>query len=71
MLFRSSVVDPARRWAPLDRPIGCPTLVLWGGDDPYAPPEFGARVAERTGAELVGVRLIETRRNWFDCGAEA
>ncbi|MFM7271636.1 MAG: alpha/beta fold hydrolase [Actinomycetes bacterium] len=51
-LYRS-VVDPARRWAPLDRPIGCPTLVLWGGDDPYAPPEYGARVAERTGAELL------------------
>jgi pimeloyl-ACP methyl ester carboxylesterase len=51
-LYRS-VVDPARRWPPLDRPIGCPTLVIWGGDDPYAPPEFGARVAERTGADLL------------------
>ena len=51
-LYRS-VVDPARHWAPLDRPIGCPTLVIWGGDDPYAPPEFGARVADRTGADLL------------------
>lgn len=34
--------------------------------DSLAPP-----LAARTGAELVGVRLIETRRNWFDYGAES
>lgn len=32
---------------------------------------LAAPLAECTGAELLGVRLIETRRNWFDCGAEA
>lgn len=60
-LYRS-VVDPARRWEPLTAPIGCPTLVLWGGDDPYAPPEFGARVAARTGADLL---VLEGCAHWW------
>lgn len=60
-LYRS-VIDPARRWAPLAAPVGCPTLVLWGGADPYAPPEFGARVADRTDAELV---VFEGCPHWW------
>lgn len=51
-LYRSAV-DPASVWPQLEGPVGCPTLVLWGGDDTYAPPEFGARVAARTGADLI------------------
>ena len=34
----------------------CPALVLWGLDDPYLPPRFGAAYAERLpNAELVGL----------------
>jgi pimeloyl-ACP methyl ester carboxylesterase len=29
-----------------------PGLVLWGADDPYVTPNFGERLAERTGARL-------------------
>ena len=32
--------------------ISRPGLVLWGADDPYATPEFGERLAQRTGAAL-------------------
>ena len=28
-------------------------MLFRSGDDPYAPPEFGARVADRTGADLL------------------
>jgi hypothetical protein len=51
-LYRSAI-DPGSVWHQLDAPVGCPTLVLWGGADTYAPPEFGARVADRIGADLV------------------
>jgi pimeloyl-ACP methyl ester carboxylesterase len=51
-LYRSAVA-PGAEWPQLDGPVGCPTLVLWGGADTYAPPEFGRRVAARTGADLV------------------
>lgn len=50
-LYRSAI-DPGSVWPQLDAPVGCPTLVLWGGADTYAPPEFGERVAARTGADL-------------------
>ena len=30
-----------------------PGVVLWGADDPYVTPEFGERLAQRTGARLV------------------
>jgi pimeloyl-ACP methyl ester carboxylesterase len=33
--------------------ISRPGLVLWGADDPYVTPEFGERLAQRTGARLV------------------
>jgi pimeloyl-ACP methyl ester carboxylesterase len=32
--------------------ISRPGLVLWGADDPYVTPEFGVRLAKRTGAKL-------------------
>jgi pimeloyl-ACP methyl ester carboxylesterase len=51
-LYRSAI-DPGSVWPQLDGSVGVPTLVLWGGADTYAPPEFGVRVAERTGADLV------------------
>jgi pimeloyl-ACP methyl ester carboxylesterase len=60
-LYRSAI-DPGSVWPQLDGPVGCPTLVLWGGADTYAPPEFGARVAERTGAELL---VFEGCPHWW------
>lgn len=33
--------------------IDRPGLVLWGADDPYVTPEFGERLAQRTGARLL------------------
>ena len=33
--------------------IDRPGLVLWGADDPYVTPEFGERLARRTGARLL------------------
>ena len=30
-----------------------PGVVFWGADDPYVTPEFGERLAQRTGARLV------------------
>lgn len=32
---------------------------------------LAAPLAARTNAELVAIRLVETRRNWFDTGADA
>ena len=35
--------------APFDRP----SLALWGGDDVYAPPEYGDRMADRLGGDSI------------------
>jgi len=51
-LYRSAVRVSAEWEGDLAR-ITAPGLVLWGDDDPYAPPRFGARLAERTGARFV------------------
>lgn len=60
-LYRSAV-DPKTKWTQLNSPVGCPTLVLWGADDTYAPPEFGQRVATRIEAELV---IFEGCTHWW------
>ena len=51
-LYRSAVHASAEWEGDLCR-ITAPGLVLWGEDDPYAAPRFGARLAERTGARFV------------------
>ena len=50
-LYRSAV-DIAREWAP-SGPIERPGFVLWGRDDPYAPPASAERFATLTGARVV------------------
>ena len=48
-------------------------LILWGERDPYAPPKWGERLAQRTGARLV---VFEGCSHWWplerpdDVGAE-
>jgi pimeloyl-ACP methyl ester carboxylesterase len=56
-LYRSAVTVGAE-WQPAVDALGAsasrpPALVLWGRDDAYAPPEFGARLADRVGARFV------------------
>jgi pimeloyl-ACP methyl ester carboxylesterase len=60
-LYRS-VIDPESIWPQLNSPVGCPTLVLWGADDPHAPPEFGRRVATRINADLL---IFEGCAHWW------
>ena len=50
-LYRSAT-RVAEDWPPLAA-TSSPGLVLWGADYPYAGPEFGRRLAERTGAKIV------------------
>jgi len=51
-LYRSAVNASAEWHGDLER-ITAPGLVLWGDDDPYASPRFGARLAARTRARFV------------------
>jgi len=51
-LYRSAVHAGAE-WEDDLRRVSAPGLVLWGEKDPYASVEFGARLAERTGAHFV------------------
>jgi pimeloyl-ACP methyl ester carboxylesterase len=51
-LYRSAV-NVGAEWADAVDDITRPGLVLWGADDPYVGPEFGERLAQRTGARLV------------------
>lgn len=59
-LYRSAT-RIAEDWAPLSAPVP-PGLVLWGADDPYAGPEFGRRLAERTGAQIT---VFEGCGHWW------
>jgi pimeloyl-ACP methyl ester carboxylesterase len=51
-LYRSAT-RVAEDWSPLTS-SSVPGLVIWGNDDPYVGPEFGRRLAERTGAKFAG-----------------
>lgn len=51
-LYRSAI-KVGEEWGPDLARIAAPGLVLWGEQDPYAGPEWGRRLAERTGARLV------------------
>jgi pimeloyl-ACP methyl ester carboxylesterase len=50
-LYRSAAGGFAE-WHDAVDAIDRPGLVLWGADDPYVTPNFGERLAERTGARL-------------------
>jgi pimeloyl-ACP methyl ester carboxylesterase len=51
-LYRSAV-KIGEEWQPELEQVGLPSMVVWGRDDPYVPLEWGERLAERIGAELV------------------
>ncbi len=51
-LYRSAL-NAAAEWQDDLRRGSAPGLVLWGEKDPYAGMEFGARLAQRTGARFV------------------
>lgn len=57
-LYRSAV-HVGKEWAPDLGRLRAPGLVLWGERDPYAPPLWGERLAQATGARLV---------RFADCG---
>ena len=51
-LYRSAVTVGAEWSSDVSR-ITSPGLILWGAHDPYAPPRWGERLAQRTGAHCV------------------
>ena len=51
-LYRSAIHAGAE-WEDDLRRVSAPGLVLWGEKDPYAAVEFGARLAQKTGARFV------------------
>ena len=51
-LYRSAV-NVGAEWGDAVDTITKPGIVLWGADDAYVAPEFGERLAQRTGARLV------------------
>lgn len=51
-LYRSAV-NVGREWSGDLAGVTAPGLVLWGESDPFAASRFGARLAERTGAQFV------------------
>ena len=51
-LYRSAV-NVGSEWEDDLRRVSAPGIVLWGEKDPYAPVEFGARLAEQTRARFV------------------
>ncbi len=52
-LYRSAVQVGAE-WSRGVEDVRVPGLVLWGLADPYAPPDIGRRLAEKTGVRFVG-----------------
>lgn len=53
-LYRSAV-QVGSEWEGDLPNVSAPGLVLWGADDPFASPTFGARLAERTRARFVSL----------------
>jgi pimeloyl-ACP methyl ester carboxylesterase len=51
-LYRSAADGFDDDWHDTVDAIDRPGLVLWGADDPYVTPNFGERLAQRTGARL-------------------
>jgi pimeloyl-ACP methyl ester carboxylesterase len=65
VLYRSAV-DVGAQWGPaLDGGFDRPALSLWGGDDVYAQPEFGGRMAERLGGRSV---VFAGCHHWWPLG---
>ncbi len=60
-LYRSAV-SVGEEWGPALDGNQRPALVLWGAGDPYAGPEFGRRLAERIGGELV---VLDDCGHWW------
>lgn len=60
-LYRSAV-NVGVEWEPgLTHAAARPSLIIWGKDDPYVGIEYGQRLAERVGGELV---VLNTRHWW-------
>ena len=51
-LYRSAI-RVSHEWDPDMPRITAPGVILWGDDDPYAPPHHGERMAERLRAKFV------------------
>lgn len=51
-LYRSAM-HVGDQWQDDLKRVTAPGLVLWGNDDPYATPDYGARLAQRTHAKFV------------------
>jgi pimeloyl-ACP methyl ester carboxylesterase len=51
-LYRSAA-DGFGEWHDAVDAISRPGVVFWGADDPFVTPDFGERLAQRTGARLV------------------
>jgi pimeloyl-ACP methyl ester carboxylesterase len=60
-LYRSAV-HVGREWQPDLERVRRPALVLWGREDPFVPPVFAERLAERVHGELV---LFEGCGHWW------
>jgi pimeloyl-ACP methyl ester carboxylesterase len=60
-LYRSATTV-GDEWHDAVDKIERPGLVLWGRDDPYVAPEFGERLAERTGARCV---IFDDTAHWW------
>jgi pimeloyl-ACP methyl ester carboxylesterase len=59
-LYRSAK-DVSHDWPPLEGDYG-PGLSIWGAEDPYSSPEFGRKIAQRTGARSV---TLEGCKHWW------
>ena len=59
-LYRSAT-NVSQDWDELHGDFG-PGLVIWGADDPYSSPDFGRKLAERTGAKSV---TLERCNHWW------
>jgi pimeloyl-ACP methyl ester carboxylesterase len=59
-LYRSAA-NVSDDWDELHGDFG-PGLVIWGADDPYSSPDFGRKLAERTGAKSV---TLEGCNHWW------